>query len=80
MFETITWLVTNQCGMGCQYCNFAHRKVEEASIEDKISVLNVIKQWPDSDKRFICLLGGDLLYMDGVVRFVKDWSRWTGRR
>lgn len=72
MFETITWLVTNRCALGCKYCNFKDRKVREASVEDKIEALKVFKEWKDSDKRFICLLGGDIACMEGQDKFLNE--------
>ena len=70
-FQTITWIVTNECKFGCHYCKFANRDVAEASLEAKLGALDVMASWPDADKRFICLLGGDILFMPGVVDFVK---------
>jgi len=69
MFETITWLVTNKCGLKCQYCNFVGRPINEVGIDDKIKALEIFKSWPESEKRFICLLGGDIIYMDDIEKF-----------
>jgi len=72
MFETITWLVTNSCGMKCAYCNFRNRPIQEASIVAKKKVLQMMKMWPNSATRFICLLGGDIIYMNKNIDFVKS--------
>lgn len=69
MFETITWLTTNMCDLGCRYCDFKNRTIEPG-INEKLSTLEMFNSWPESDKRFICLLGGDVISMDDVETFV----------
>ena len=49
-FQTITWIVTNECKFGCHYCKFANRDVAEASLEAKLGALDVMASWPDADR------------------------------
>jgi len=69
MFETITWLTTNKCGMKCKYCNFINRG-KEAESNKVMDTLKMFASWPNYKDRFICLLGGDVLSLPNVVDFV----------
>ena len=71
MFDNITWLVTNKCGLNCKYCNFTNRGIEELDPLTRGKALEFIKALPGSDERFIVLLGGDVLWVPKVVGMVK---------
>lgn len=70
MFEVITWLVTNKCNNACLNCNFRNR-TREPSENERLQALEIFGRWPKSDQRFVCLLGGDIICMDGISSFAR---------
>jgi len=73
MFEIITWLVTNKCGLGCNYCQFTNRN-NDVTPEDNLKALDVLKSLPESEKRFSVLLGGDILYYKDRFNFISKMN------
>lgn len=69
MFSAVTWLVTRKCGLNCDYCNFRETHRHEASIESKLRALDIFKSWGSPDL-FVCLLGGDVLSIQSLDKFV----------
>lgn len=76
MFEYITWLVTNRCGLGCKYCNWMAKRPKEATLEQKMQAVAIMSKWKKAQDRFCCLLGGDLLWMNGVQEFIQQCNAY----
>ena len=69
MFDLITWLVTRKCGLKCDICNFV-TDIPDPPVEKKIEALEIFKSWEGYSDRFICLLGGDISFMEDVPDFL----------
>lgn len=71
MLDSVTWLITRKCRMGCSYCSWMKHSTKEASLEDKLRAMDLMAAWPRAKERFQCLLGGDILWADGYIDIVK---------
>lgn len=71
MFEAITWLVTNRCQLRCTNCSFAGREISESGIEALVHAVRVFASWPGNEKRFVCLLGGDIGTLPHPLTFLE---------
>jgi len=69
MFDSVTWLITRKCEINCKCCNFRDSKIKEASTDEKLKAVRVLKGW-DNPALFTCLLGGDVLCIKDLKDFL----------